>query len=133
MLCLLALAAMDWKLVWSDEFNTPGAPDPAKWTFERGFVRNRELQWYQPDNARVENGVLVIEGRRERVSNPGFEAGSKDWKKGRQFAEYTSSALETRGLHDWLYGRFEARARIDVSAGMWPAIWFLGHGPWPLR
>jgi len=40
-----------WKLVWSDEFDKPGRPDPARWTYETGFVRNSELQWYQPANA----------------------------------------------------------------------------------
>ncbi|WP_262711010.1 glycoside hydrolase family 16 protein [Ilyomonas limi] len=38
----------------------------------------------------------------------------------------------TRGLHQWQYGRFEMRARIDVSNGMWPAWWTLGISkPWP--
>src|SRR4029453_1411666 len=55
-----------YTLVWADEFNRDGAPDPANWTYERGFVRNRELQWYQPENARQANGFLVIEARRER-------------------------------------------------------------------
>ena len=51
------------KLVWSDEFNTDGAPDPEKWGFENGFARNNEDQWYQPANARVEGGHLIIEAR----------------------------------------------------------------------
>ena len=51
-----------YKLVWSDEFNVDGAPDPKSWVFEEGFKRNRELQWYQKDNAVCKDGVLVIEG-----------------------------------------------------------------------
>ncbi len=119
-------------LVWSDEFDADGAPNPANWTFESGFVRNQELQWYQPDNARVANGLLVLEGRRERRPNPRYEAGSTDWRRGREFAEYTSSSLMTRGLHAWQYGYFEMRARIDTRAGLWPAWWTLGtKGGWP--
>jgi hypothetical protein len=39
-----------WKLVWADEFEKDGRPDPRNWGYEAGFVRNRELQWYQPDS-----------------------------------------------------------------------------------
>ena len=124
--------AGDYTLVWADEFDRDGGPDPAKWTFERGFVRNRELQWYQPENARQANGVLVIEARRERVANPSFSAGAGEWQRNREFAEYTSASLLTRGLHSWRYGRFEMRGRIDTRAGLWPAFWTLGDtGPWP--
>lgn len=132
-LALLSMAVLgqSWKLVWADEFNGTGAPDPAKWGFERGFVRNQELQWYQPDNATLGDGLLTIEARRSHLANPNYVPGSADWKKNRMFAGYTSAALETRGLHQWLYGRFEARARIDPALGLWPAIWFLGYGPWP--
>jgi beta-glucanase (GH16 family) len=121
-----------YTLVWSDEFDRDGRPDPANWGYETGFVRNQELQWYQPDNARVEKGMLVIEGRRERVPNPNYQAGATDWKRNREFAEYTSSSLNTRGLHQWQYGRIEMRARIDTRPGLWPAFWTLGvSGGWP--
>jgi len=121
-----------WKLAWHDEFDHGGRPDPSNWVFEHGFVRNKELQWYQPENARVEGGHLIIEGKREHVPNPSYEAGSKDWKKERPFAEYTSACLETRGLHEFQYGRFEIRAKIDAQPGLWPAIWSLGvKGSWP--
>jgi hypothetical protein len=53
-----------WHRVWSDEFDRDGAPDPRNWTFETGFVRNEELQWYQPQSASCRDGVLVIEARR---------------------------------------------------------------------
>jgi beta-glucanase (GH16 family) len=121
-----------YHLAWSDEFNRDGAPDPANWHFEQGFVRNRELQWYQPQNATVRHGSLVIEGRRERVPNPNYDPASSDWQKNRQYADYTSACVETRGLHEWLYGRFEVRARISAQPGLWPAIWTLGVSkPWP--
>jgi beta-glucanase (GH16 family) len=121
-----------YALVWADEFTGDGTPDPAKWDYERGFVRNRELQWYRPENARQSGGLLIIEGRRERIANPDFEAGSKDWTRGREFAEYTSASLLTRGLHSWRYGRFEMRGRIDTRPGLWPAFWTLGvSGSWP--
>ncbi|MCU1232513.1 MAG: glycoside hydrolase, family 16 [Candidatus Solibacter sp.] len=121
-----------WKLVWSDEFDRDGRPDPAHWTYETGFVRNQELQWYRPENAWCEHGMLIIEGRRERVPNPAFEARSVNWARGREFAEYTSASLTTKGIQAWRYGRFEMRARIDTRAGLWPAFWTLGaEGPWP--
>ena len=120
------------KLVWADEFNTNGRPNPEFWKHEKGFVRNEELQWYQEENANCANGVLLIEGRREEIPNPTYQAGSKDWKTNRRFAHYTSSSINTRGLNQWLYGRFEIRARIDTAMGSWPAIWTLGiEKPWP--
>jgi beta-glucanase (GH16 family) len=125
-------SANRYKLVWSDEFNIDEAPDPANWNFEQGFVRNEEAQWYQPDNARCENGLLIIEARRERKKNPNYLAGSSDWKRNREYAEYTSSSLLTRNLHSWKFGRFEMRARIDTRPGLWPAFWTLGvTRDWP--
>lgn len=120
------------KLVWHDEFNGTGAPDSTRWTFEYGFVRNHELQWYQPQNARVIDGVLQIIGRKERVMNPNYKQLSSNWKKNRATAEYTSACLESRERFSFRYGRLEVRARIPVSAGAWPAIWTLGNrGGWP--
>ena len=120
------------RLVWADEFDHDGPPDPANWTYEHGFVRNQELQWYQPDNARVQNGILTIEARREHVVNPAFDASSLDWRRNRPAAEYSSSSVTTRGLHSFLYGRFEMRARIDTRPGLWPAFWTVGvSGRWP--
>ncbi len=121
-----------YRLVWSDEFNTDGTPDPKNWKSEQGFVRNNELQWYQLENATCKNGLLVIEGRRERKPNPNYKEGSKEWKLSRAFAEYTSASLTTAGLYSFQFGRFEVRARIKTQDGLWPAIWFLGnHGEWP--
>ena len=121
-----------YELVWADEFNQDGPPDPNKWTYERGCVRNQEQQWYQPENARCENGLLVIEARRERKANPDYRFGSRDWRRNREYCEYTSASITTKGLHNWQYGRFEMRGRIDTRSGMWPAFWTLGvRGPWP--
>ena len=124
--------AAGFKLVWSDEFNKDGRPDPNNWAYERGFVRNQELQWYQPDNAKCQNGLLIIEGRRQRKENPRYRSDSRDWRRNKEYAEYTSSSLTTRRLHSWMYGRFEMRGRIDTRPGLWPAFWTLGiEGPWP--
>ncbi|WP_020596858.1 glycoside hydrolase family 16 protein [Spirosoma panaciterrae] len=124
--------ATDWKLVWSDEFETNGPPNPKNWSFEKGFVRNHEIQWYQPENARCENGLLIIEGRREQKPNPMYRPTSTDWQTNRPSIDYTAASLHTRGLHSWQYGRFEMRGRIDVRSGLWPAFWTLGvAGEWP--
>jgi beta-glucanase (GH16 family) len=121
-----------YRLVWADEFNTDGRPDPANWTFEQGFVRNHEAQWYQPENAWCEGGKLIIEARKEHKPNPLYDSGSSDWRRKSPTIAYTSASLLTRGLHHFRYGRFEMRAKIDVSPGMWPAWWTLGEkGEWP--
>lgn len=122
----------EYKLVWADEFDKDGRPDPNNWMYEQGFVRNEELQWYQPDNARCERGLLIIEARRERLPNPNYDPDSNNWRRSRQHAEYTSACLKTSGLHNWTFGRFEMRGRIDTRAGLWPAFWTLGSArPWP--
>ena len=118
-----------WKLVWSDEFDKPGLPDPNKWDYEEGFVRNQEMQYYtraRKENARVEDGCLVIEGRKERMPNPRHDPKNKHWGASRQFAEYTAASLVTKGKADWLYGRIEVRAKLPQGLGVWPAIWMLG-------
>ncbi|WP_423140771.1 glycoside hydrolase family 16 protein [Parablastomonas sp. CN1-191] len=122
-----------YALVWSDEFNRDGPPDPARWTFEHGFVRNGEMQWYQPDNARVKNGRLIIEARHEARPNPLFgSAAAKPPFRQRAAIQYTSASVTTKGLANWTYGRFEIRARITAEQGLWPALWFVGQdGRWP--
>jgi beta-glucanase (GH16 family) len=102
------------QLVWSDEFNGAGPPDPAKWSYNVGGHGwgNRELQYYtdaDPDNARVEGGSLVVEARRETFGENA----------------YTSARLVSRGRGDWTYGRVEARAKLPAGRGTWPAIWML--------
>ena len=83
------------RLVWSDEFDVDGRPS-MDWTFQYGFQRNHEAQWYQSQNAFVKDGCLVIEGRREHRRNPNYVAGSSDWRTNREFIEYTSSCLTTQ-------------------------------------
>ncbi|MGQ7855429.1 glycoside hydrolase family 16 protein [Pedobacter sp. WC2501] len=127
-----ALTADGFKLVWAEEFNGNGAPDPANWTYELGFERNEEFQWYQRENAKCENGKLILEAKREKKTNPNFKEGSNDWKKNRKEADYTSASIKTQGLQSWLYGRFVMRGKIDIGDGIWPAWWTLGiKGSWP--
>jgi arylsulfatase A-like enzyme/beta-glucanase (GH16 family) len=121
-----------YELTWADEFDQPGKPNVKYWTYEKGFVRNNELQWYQPENAVVEDGLLVIEGRREEIPNPGLQKGSDNWKENREVAEYTSASIKTVDKFSFKYGIMEVRARIDTSMGSWPAIWTLGvDRRWP--
>jgi beta-glucanase (GH16 family) len=115
-----------WQLVWADEFDYGGLPDPAKWGYDVGGHGwgNQELQYYterRKENARVENGHLIIEARRDRWDGH----------------EYTSARLITKGKGDWTYGRFEVSARLPSGRGTWPAVWMLpsqksyGDGGWP--
>jgi beta-glucanase (GH16 family) len=107
-------------LVWSDEFDQNGTPNPDNWSFEIGDGTaqgipgwgNDELQYYtdRPENAVVENGVLKITARQES-----FEG-----------SNYTSARLITKGLLEKKYGRFEARIKVPYGKGYWPAFWMLG-------
>ena len=102
------------QLVWSDEFSQPGLPDSAKWVYNVGGHGwgNRELQYYtnaDPDNARIEDGKLIVEAHRETFGDNA----------------YTSARLVSRTKGEWTYGRVEARAKLPVGRGTWPAIWML--------
>ncbi|MDY0779516.1 glycoside hydrolase family 16 protein [Tenacibaculum sp. IB213877] len=103
-------------LVWEDDFNTDGAPDASKWTYDIGTGDNgwgnSEVQYYtdRAENAKVEGGNLVITAKREDFSG----------------SQYTSARLKTEGLYDFQYGRVEIRAQLPQSAGTWPALWMLG-------
>jgi beta-glucanase (GH16 family) len=110
-----AMAA--WQLVWSDEFTGP-AINTTVWKYEIGSIRNNELQAYtnRSENARIENGCLVIEARKESYNG----------------SAYTSASLNTRGTQAWQYGRIEMRAKLVKGKGMWPAFWAMGNsGSWP--
>jgi beta-glucanase (GH16 family) len=103
-----------WKLVWSDEFNYSGLPDSANWKNEVGFVRNNELQYYtlkRVENSVVNNGNLLIIGRKESYDSAG----------------YTSASITTDGKHSWTYGKIDARMRLPKGQGLWPAFWMLGQ------
>ena len=122
-----------YPMVWSDEFDRDGAPDPAKWVadIERNRLGwwNNERQYYSAnrlDNARVEHGNLIIEARRDGPSL----AALPDW--GRQ--AYSSARLMTRGRGEWTYGAYEIRAKLPCARGSWPGIWMLPADPkvvWP--
>lgn len=121
-----------YHLVWADEFNQSGPPNTANWTFEEGYVRNQEQQWYQKENAWCEGGLLIIEARKENKINPTYVTGSKRWNESRPKITHTSSSINTQGLHSWQYGRFEMRGRINIGSGLWPAFWTLGISKqWP--
>lgn len=124
-------------LKFHDEFNGTGEPDWNVWRWEEGFQRNQELQWYQKENAICKDGALIITGKEERVKNTNYEAGSSDWKKNREYAEYTSSCLITKDYR-FRKGRMLVRAKIPTAMGAWPAIWTTGGSTdswcweWPL-
>ena len=115
-----------WRLVWSDEFDYKGLPDPAKWDYDisgndYGWGNN-ELQHYTAERRRnvgVKDGLLTITARRE-------SQGGK---------QYTSTRLVTRGRQTWQYGRVEARVRFPEGRGTWSAVWLMPaesrYGDWP--
>jgi len=122
----------EWQLAWSEEFENDGRPDSTIWNYEYGFVRNHEAQWYQPENAFQQNGMLVIEARHEQKLNPTYRENGRYWGQQRPTIDYTSACLTTRGKYEFLYGRLEVCARIPTAGGAWPAIWTLGKGmEWP--
>ncbi|CAM2874624.1 glycoside hydrolase family 16 protein [Rariglobus hedericola] len=111
-----------WTLAWSDEFDRPGAPDATHWQREEGYRRNKEAQYYTRDraeNARIEDGHLIIEARRDNWNGKPI----------------TSASLTTKGKKAFLYGRIEVRAKIPTGLGTWPAVWTLGdnidQAGWP--
>jgi len=104
------------KLVWADEFNTDGLVNTADWTYEKGHVRNQEIQYYteeRPENCRIEGGQLIITGRQETTPYNGSEY-------------ITSASIITERKHSWRYGRFEIRAKVPSGKGPWPAFWAKG-------
>lgn len=122
------VAAVDpSKLVWSDEFDSDGSPDPTKWSFDIGTGNwgwgNNEQQFYtdRMENVFVTDGILNIRAIRESY----------------QGKEYTSARLKSKLQGDWTYGRIQIRARLAKAAGRgtWSAIWMLPtdqvYGQWP--
>jgi beta-glucanase (GH16 family) len=101
-------------LVWSDEFNNNGAPDPAKWGYDLGGggYGNNELEYYtnRPENVIVENGVLKIKAIKENYNG----------------SAYTSARLLSKGKFEFKYGKVEVSAKLPAGVGTWPAIWMLG-------
>lgn len=103
-------------LVFADEFDVDGAPDPNVWAFDIGTGQNgwgnNELQFYtnRPENIIVQNGYLIITARKEQFQGSG----------------YTSARIKTQNLFSQKYGRFEARIKLPLGRGMWPAFWMLG-------
>jgi beta-glucanase (GH16 family) len=99
-----------YSLVWADEFNGTTV-DPASWNMETGSLNvNHEKEYYQAANATIENGNLVITAKKETVGN----------------FPYTSARMNTLNKISALYGRIEAKIKLPLGAGMWPAFWMMG-------
>lgn len=136
---LLAQDSHDWELVWAEEFNYRGLPDPTKWTYEIGHIRNREKQYYtgpRLENVLVKKGKLYIKGQKEVYTNEFYIQGSDDWRNSSPVADYTSGCIITDGISAWKYGRIEVKAKLPRGHGIWPAIWMMGENRsevgWPM-
>jgi len=101
-------------LLWSDEFNGTTI-DGSNWTYDlgNGGFGNNELENYtnRPENARIENGMLVIEARRENLGGSAYTS-----------ARLKTQGLRTFGVNTWV----EARIQVPQGQGIWPAFWELG-------
>ena len=103
-------------LIWSQEFDVDGAPDPLVWNYDIGTGDNGwgngESQYYtdRPENIVIEDGVLKITAQAEIFSG----------------SNYTSSRIQTYQKFEFQYGKVEARAKLPTGGGTWPAIWMLG-------
>ncbi len=108
-----------WTLAWSDEFDGE-AIDLTNWVFDKGGSGwgNVEMEYYtdRPENARLDNGMLVITALAEDYEG----------------LPYTSARMNSRKLREFTYGRVEARMKLPYGQGIWPAFWMLGSGGgWP--
>lgn len=121
----------EWELVWADEFDRNGTPSPEKWSAEKEFIRNRELQFYTdlPENLRVEDGMLVMEARKvEPRDNPRFDAASDKWPRNQKTYSLTSASICSKAPYTMKADeRLEVRAKIPTGPGFWPAIWATGE------
>ncbi|GAB3823229.1 carbohydrate-binding protein [Hymenobacter jeollabukensis] len=112
LLCLAApthAQAQTYQLVWADEFNGSISPD---WVFETGGGGwgNNERQYYQRANATVTSTELQITARKQSVGG----------------MPYTSARMKTQGTRQFTYGKIEARMKLPLGQGLWPAFWMLG-------
>lgn len=106
----------EYGLIWQDEFEGPAGrlPEAKSWRFDIGTDwGNLQLEW---DTDRAENvsldgdGHLAITARREDHEGQ----------------SYTSGRIKTKGLFEQTRGRFEARIKLPIGQGIWPAFWMLG-------
>jgi beta-glucanase (GH16 family) len=129
-LFVFSLNAQNWQLVWEDDFNGSSL-DQSKWVHDIGTGSqygmwgwgNGELQYYQPQNTTLNNGIAKIEVKEE----PNGIIDS--WNATSYFS---SSKITTKGLFNFRYGKVEARIKTIDGQGFWPAFWMLpSNGSWP--
>jgi beta-glucanase (GH16 family) len=124
-------AASGDKLIHAEDFSNAAAYDASFWVAETGFFRNKEAQYYRPENVAVKNGVLALQGRRETALNGAYDPHGADWLTTTKAANYTSGSLVSR--EDFTFGIFEIVARLPQAAGAWPAIWTIDEKSGPYR
>lgn len=129
-LFVFSLNAQNWQLVWEDDFNGSSL-DQSKWVHDIGTGSqygmwgwgNGELQYYQPQNTTLNNGIAKIEVKEE--PNGIIDSWSAT-------SYFSSSKITTKGLFNFRYGKVEARIKTIDGQGFWPAFWMLpSNGSWP--
>lgn len=116
-----------YQLVWSDEFNGTEL-NTENWTYEIGNSGsdgnnpgwgNKELEYYtdRPENISVSNGTLKITAIEEKYEG----------------CNYTSARIKTADKQSFRYGKLEARMKLPMVDGVWPAFWMMGYNEkgWP--
>jgi len=100
------------QLIWSDEFNGSGVPDPNNWSYDIGSSGwgNAEIQNYTSQlwNVRQDSNMLIIEARKS----------STGWTSGR---------IISHNKFNFTYGRVVFKAKLPSGSGTWPALWMLGE------
>lgn len=133
-----------WDLVWADEFDKDGRPDPSKWGYEIGYIRGTELQFYtnDPTNVFVRDGLLHLSAKKDFKRNPRYKPNHtwSDKYRGKpkeslpryqqsmydSIVPYSSASINTLGKMHFKRGKLVVRAKVPKGQGLWPAIWMLG-------
>lgn len=117
----------EWELTLNEDFKNLN-----NWNFEHGFIRNNELQYYTDKNYILDENGLTIVGKKEQLKNEQYDPNSNDWRFNREYSEVTSTSITTQNKFNFKNGYIEAKIKMPIGKGTWPAFWLLGSNKsWP--